>query len=235
MISFCISTYGYSKELKLTTESIFKEIEKQNIKNAEIIIVNGKDKNIKPHISSKIIKLYNIPDKNLYTGMNNCINFAKNEYVWFINSGDVLIQNSLTSIKNCLTESNYDLIFLNVLYPNNVIGKFKRKDMVFSHQGVIYRKFLHDKFGFYIDSFNMTASDFNFFYLISKSIDFNYVYHNKTCVKMSPNGLSSSLSHYIQRDFFIFLNDKENVIKFIFRIAYTSFRYYIGFIKRYFE
>lgn len=234
MISICITTIGPSKELDHTVESILNEFNSVSVRGLEVIICNGSNKIIENN-SDQRVKILNIPDNNLYTGMNNCIKNASQELLWFINTGDKLIAGVLEEVITKIRKNaNIDNYFFNVLYPNNNIGKVNIQKFIFSHQGLIYKKMLHSKNGYYLDTLNFTASDFLFFYSLKKgkNSNFSYTYFELPIVEMAPNGLSSKLSHYIQRDFFIFIIDNKSIVWLFFKELKTIGRYILGKLKR---
>lgn len=86
-----------------TIESTINSIAKQDYPNIDYIIVDGDSTDITKQIirqhSDTVSQFVSQKDKGLYYAMNTGLDMARGEYVWFINSGDIIPHsNTLSSI-----------------------------------------------------------------------------------------------------------------------------------------
>ena len=118
------------------------------------------------------------PDEGIYDAMNKGIKAATGEWINFMNAGDVF--HCKTSLFDIFSHAILDSVM--VLYSDNDIlfreGQKKRciNNMTshvygFNHQSIIYRKQLHERYGFYINSpVKLLISDTLFFAAIPNEV-----------------------------------------------------------------
>lgn len=118
ILSIIIPVYNVEKYIKQCLDSIFNQHVDNNL--FEVIIVNDGTKDS----SMNIISLYNFhtnlyiinqQNQGLSVARNNGLKAAKGEYVWFVDSDDWLVANSLNYICNLLKENGETDIFASVL------------------------------------------------------------------------------------------------------------------------
>ena len=137
------------------------------------------------------------PDSGIYNAMNKGIKKAHGKYIHMLNSGDYLEENILNDITEKLKKDpdlllcglnlveNSEIIKTEVRYPEHLyFGSM-------SHQGMIYKKSLHDIHGLYDESYRF-ASDYDFsikaFYKKPLKIEALY----KPCVNFICGGVGAS-------------------------------------------
>ena len=110
-----IITVVYNSENLL--QGTIDSIAAQSLQNFQYIIVDGKSndgtldiiKNNQQHISKWISEV----DSGLYDARNKALEMADGKYVWFINSGDKLMNtNTIEDLYNQAVENNFpDIIY----------------------------------------------------------------------------------------------------------------------------
>ena len=108
------------------------------------------------------------PDTGIYNAMNKGIQRAKGTYVYMLNSGDWFEPNALIHIIQKLQNESPDLLlFLLNIWDNEtkVQAEIRFVDTLssgsMSHQGMIYKKELHTKYGLYDEKYRF-AADYDF-------------------------------------------------------------------------
>ena len=194
-ISIIVVSLNTKKEFLKTIRSI----QKQDYKNYEIIIVDGKSSDgtideIKK-LNKKKIKYIIERDNGIYDAMNKGSDLASGNWIIFLNSGDVFYNNCVLSniFKKCLKK--IDIIFGNTVVNNNGIRYllksryFTNKTilMPFCHQSSIIKSSLIKKFKFSLKYYH--SSDFDFFIkcFLKKKI---FYYSRQTISTVVAQGLS---------------------------------------------
>ncbi len=149
-----------------TSEETVLSVINQNFDDFEYIIVDGGSTDgtldvIKKH-QDKITLWISEQDKGIYDAMNKGIKLAKGEYIYFINSGDILIELPILE----LTKSDAVLIAFPVKLSNGNTFKPRIDNTIktrntLHHQGCFYRN--HPKL-----EFDITFKVFSDFYLNQK-------------------------------------------------------------------
>ena len=154
MISVITITYNNISELKKTVNSVIKFSSLNGSLIKELVIVD----NLSVDGTDSFVKKLNIPSVNLiyhrdsdvgvYDAMNKGVALAKNDFVIFINSGDLLVNsidekdiidiysNKCAGVAfSCLYSFNNKT---KIVYPRNVNKKFPRLPGL--HQGMLYKR-----------------------------------------------------------------------------------------------
>ena len=180
--SIIVITLNTKKDFLKTINSVLS----QKYSHYELIVVDGNsaDGTIEEinKLKKKFSKIIIGKDKGIYDAMNKGIRFINNDWVIFLNSGDIFYN------KDVLKKINSEIHLkkkIDVLVGRNIVGskikyysKFKKINSktfksVFSHQSVFFRSslFLKKKYNL---KFKI-AADFEFFkYLIKKNKRFYY-------------------------------------------------------------
>ncbi len=142
-----------------------RSITEQTCTDIEYIIVDGKStdgtidivKECAGEISTKGIdfKWISEPDKGLYDAMNKGLQMATGDFVWFINAGDKLFDNTtVRQVVDAITD-NIDVIYGQTLIidsndnpygerhkiaPNNLKFKHMINGLVVCHQSIVVRR-----------------------------------------------------------------------------------------------
>lgn len=208
LISIITVVYNSEKYLEKTILSIAE----QNSDAIEYIIIDGGSKDNTPNIIQKhnqhIQKSISEPDKGLYDAMNKGLLLASGRYVWFINSGDKIFdQSTVQSIAEIAESQNYpDVIYGETLIinendeeigprrlkaPENLSWKSLINGLVICHQSFIVKRSI--------------APQYNLKYKIAA--DYDWVLK---CLKNSENVYNSKLilSRYLDNGF-----SKNNIPK----------------------
>nr|WP_294925843.1 glycosyltransferase family 2 protein [uncultured Flavobacterium sp.] len=157
-LSIVTINYNNSAELKKTVESVVN----QYCSELEFIVIDGGSQDGSKDIielhQSKINYWVSEKDKGIYHAMNKGIRASSGEYILFLNSGDVLLDDTETLNKVVLNLNQkalyYTPIFLSqngviknrTDYPENIDEKFVFTNTI-CQQAVIYHKSLfYDNF-----------------------------------------------------------------------------------------
>lgn len=108
------------------------------------------------------------PDINVYHAMNKGLAKTTTEWIYFLNAGDVFYsEQTLSQILDTLNSMDqhevlYSDVIVNSTNKNHIFStNFEEKTL--NHQGFVYKKELHNKFGMYTVIRGFTAADFLFF------------------------------------------------------------------------
>ena len=175
MISVIVVSLNTKDDFIKTINSIISQTKK-----VEIIVVDGHSKDgtveeIKK-ISKSLNKIIIEKDEGIYFAMNKGIRMASNEWIYFLNSGDIFFDNtSVENIMNILIQNKKaDVIIGNSLVKKkNYLVKSPRTKMnnntvnsCFSHQSTFVKKDLLKQYSF--NTKFKYASDFDFYLKLFK-------------------------------------------------------------------
>lgn len=115
-LKFSIITVCYNEEKKI--QSTIESVLCQNWQNYEYIIVDGKSSDSTIEIVQKYaekedrIRWYSEIDNGIYNAMNKGIRYAKGDFLYFLNAGDVLYSSEvLKKVASKIEESKADIVF----------------------------------------------------------------------------------------------------------------------------
>lgn len=182
-------------------EKTIKSIINQSYSDFEYIIIDGASKDssvdvIKNH-ENKITYWISEPDNGIYNAMNKGIKVAQGEYVIFMNSGDIFIDNNVLS-NVFFEERRADILAGYVVFnkkkkrqetlPDNITFFYFMKSMVW-HQSTFTKRTLFEELGGYDEDLKI-SSDWKFallaICLYNKSIEI--IKHN--IVLVDATGIS---------------------------------------------
>ncbi|AOZ98548.1 glycosyltransferase family 2 protein [Flavobacterium commune] len=249
-LSIITINYNNKNGLKKTIESVIN----QTWKDFEYIIVDGGSTDG----SLDIIKQYenqinfwvSEPDKGIYNALNKGINYAKGEYLLFLNGDDCLIHNEiLCKINNHI--KGKDLIYFDVetvddnkkntiYYPHQLSFYFFYITTI-CHQAVFFKKDIFIKYGLFDENLKI-VSDWKFIMLSIIKYNVSYKHINDVFCVFDGRGISSAkdknnkhaMLHIQERqkvlseEFPLFVSDYSEfqLLKFYFE------KYKLGYIKK---
>ncbi len=167
-ISIITVCYNCKDDLRKTIESI----KAQTYQEIEYIVVDGAStdgtKEILKEYSEDIDVCISEPDKGIYDAMNKGIKKSSSEWLLFMNAGDIFYNNYvLENVFNFnipassdFIYGNYDIVFGNGKRERRVTDRSKG---IVHHQSSIYKRCLHEEYGYYIVTHPYIISDLLFF------------------------------------------------------------------------
>jgi len=174
--------------LRKTIESVVN----QTYTNYEYIIIDGGSVDgsvdIIKEFTDKIAYWVSEPDTGIYNAMNKGLRRSRGELVTFINSGDTYY--SYDSLKTALTFTqgkilNAQLFFFDFIYQYgenkkqvssiDVTDKYIIYNKGFGHPSAFYKKSLFDFYGFFDETYTISADrDFYMNIIVKKRLAFAY-------------------------------------------------------------
>lgn len=194
-------------------EATIKSVLEQTYKNIEYIIIDGASTDrtleIVNKYKNKISKIISEPDKGIYDAMNKGISLSKGDYLYFLNSGDKLInENVIQKIIFLLIKKPVDMIFGNVIttnkskkdksknFPYKIEEKFFMKNSL-CQQSMLISRALFNKVGPFDISYPILA-DRKWTLDFIKSRNFTYLHINKNICSYDLNGVSGKNKNKIK-------------------------------------
>ena len=161
-----------------TIERAIKSVLAQSYNDLEYLVIDGNSQDdtlailasYKEQFAQKDITFSYIsePDQGIYDAINKGIKMATGSWVSIINSDDWLEENVLTADFAIHLQDNVDLLYGFVRFYRDGIAT--SQEVIFEpelpwgtmhHQGIIYRKELHNRYGYYSLA-NRVCSDYLF-------------------------------------------------------------------------
>lgn len=127
MISIVLPVYNVRNYIKRCLNSILSQINSNNRNNIELIIVDDESPDDSILLAETMLKSVNIKpnykiihqkNKGLGGARNTGIRNASGEYIWFVDSDDEIISNSISKLIQ-LTIKNDDIIMFDIKKVNN--------------------------------------------------------------------------------------------------------------------
>lgn len=169
LISVITVAYNAKNDLEKTIQSVLN----QTYSNIEFVIVDGGSTDGSVEIIKKyeerIDKWISEPDKGIYDAMNKGIKLATGEWLNFMNAGDVFYdEDVLLNIfsLNILPEKSFlysDVYRYSKDHKSQILYENNRHKGDINHQGSIYKKKLHDTYGYYLVEKPYSVYDLLFF------------------------------------------------------------------------
>ncbi|MGK4569296.1 glycosyltransferase family 2 protein [Flavobacterium sp. 3HN19-14] len=173
MCKISVITINYNDAAGL--EKTILSVLNQNCDDFEFIVIDGNStdgsKNIIEKYAGKLTFSVSEPDNGIYNAMNKGINAAKGEYLLFMNSGDILVDDA-EILNKCLLMLNADVVAFDCFLSENDKITDRRthlqKPTLFyvyqyglKHQSTFIKKSLFEKFGLYNEKYKI-AGDYEF-------------------------------------------------------------------------
>jgi len=204
MLSIISLTFKNFEELKATYDSIY------NLKdiNFEWVVIDGgfceKTAAFVQSISDLKVTYIREKDEGIYDAFNKGVKNSEGDYVVYLNSGDVLIDQQYLSDAINLLSSDPDVSFChsNIIFHDEIAGKlkFKHKErslaagMPFYHQTLIVKKTVFETIGFFDTSFRI-AGDYDWVMRMLKS---DHKGHHFDCESVLMDGRGVSSTHELK-------------------------------------
>lgn len=237
-----IITVAYNAEGSI--DKTIKSVINQTCSNYEYLIIDGAStdntlKVIEKNISfeNNPIKLISEPDNGIYDAMNKAIKLAKGKWIYFLNAGDLLINDSvIEAISNIIEEysnQNLGLIYGNIITYDSCrqrIGRkvklkdFKRK-MVIGHQAAFANREEFELIGLYNTEYKIIA-DYDWFIRFFKN-NGKSLYVNKDIAFYDMDGFSMRNMLSIESEKLSVLKNNFGMTVFLFSLI----KYPIMFLK----
>jgi glycosyltransferase involved in cell wall biosynthesis len=156
-------------------EKTIVSILNQSFSDFEYVIIDGNStdgsKEVILNYQHKLTYWVSEPDHGIYDAMNKGIKAAKGEYLLFMNSGDVLV-NDATILNVCAEKLVEDIVAFDCFLEKNNIVVGRRTHIAkptlfyvirhgFKHQSTFIKRSLFEKLGLYNDFYKI-AGDYEF-------------------------------------------------------------------------
>lgn len=193
-----ISVITICKNCCSDLESTVKSVLSQSYDNSEYIIIDGQSTDntlqMLKQYHNKIDVLISESDTGIYDALNKGIKAATGEWIICMNAGDTFVgETVLADIFQRHVPSDKSVLYsdFNLCYPDGsvVLRKTDRSIGEIHHQNIIYRKSLHELYGYYIVTHPYIVSDLLFFLAIPKE---QYLKLDKPISNVKSGGISDS-------------------------------------------
>jgi len=222
-----IITINYNDRIGL--ERTIKSVQEQSSTIFEHIIIDGNSTDGSRELieANKLSFSYWVsePDKGIYNAMNKGIKIAKGDYLFFLNSGDFLVNKyALKNVSHFLGDKDIVYFNINVSADNKSYVKHCPSKLSFEylhnnlppHQSTFLRKSLFDNYGYYDESLKIVA-DWKFLIIALLKHNATYKHVNDIFSTFYQGGISSKEGSFeamekerknvLEEEFPILLND----------------------------
>ena len=219
-------------------EGTITSVINQSYNNIEYIVIDGGSTDgtlsIIKKYEDKINYWISETDNGIYDAMNKGVCLANGEWLCFMNSGDTFFnQNTFLDLADFLKDEKKLFIYSDVeLWDPKVnatsgIYKCDHKRKIIIHQGAVYSKKLHEKYGLYLAVKNISISDYLFFCLVP---DYLFLKIHNPIARYNLNGVSNSSWSRDQKFIIDWLFGRIGKLEFIIRITiYPIWHSYIKY------
>ena len=194
-ISIITICYNCRTDLERTIKSVLS----QTYTNKEYIVVDGASTDgtaaVLAHYKEQIDILISEPDDGIYDALNKGVKNATGEWIICMNAGDVFSsEHILNNIFSQSIESDKTFIYSDFILCHKdgrqELRKMNRDLGEIHHQNAIYRRCLHQQYGYYIVTHPYTVSDLLFFLSIPAN---QYLKINTPIAHIKSDGISDGL------------------------------------------
>lgn len=193
-VSIITVCYDDRESLVKTVKSVLS----QTYKNIEYIVVDGGStdgtKDFILQNKDRIDRWVSEKDKGVYDAMNKGIKMATGEWVCMMNAGDCFADTEVLSKVFSRDYSEHITFIYSDVFQASYNGKYFIRESIFDeknlkiiHQGVIYRRKLHQEHGYYAVTKKVIVSDYLFFLSIPVEQTFKTSY---IIAKYQAHGMS---------------------------------------------
>ena len=208
------------KQFRQCVESIHQE----NKGQIEHLVIDGgsTDGSVKildEYAKKGWLKYISEADNGIYDAMNKGIKIANGEYVWFINSDDYIFPGSVSALLNHNDFGKVDVFVCGVNEYNEKDNKittripYELDDKMYfgfmvSHQGIIYKKALHQRLGEYNTHYKI-AADWDFYLRVYEDKSCNIKNLYRTVAAFRLGGISDNPKKEIHQ---LHLSERAQII-----------------------
>lgn len=199
--SIIIPTYNSDKSLSKSLDSVLI----QKFSDYEVLVIDGdSDDDTLSIIKSYDNKFYNRlrwigrEDSGIYDAMNNGIDLARGEWLYFLGSDDFLFNENVLGEVAREMDDDVDVIYGNTAIENDgriYDGEFTPEKLIgknISHQAIFYKKRVFDLLGKYNMKYKTLADwEFNMRWMNARDIKNKYV--NMIIARLSKGGASKKI------------------------------------------
>ena len=168
-ISFLIISKDNISEVVRTFNSIYTQMSCSD----EVLIVDSSvTSDVRDFLSSFLssapnIAYIHIPPNGVYDAQNYCISNAKNDWICFINSGDILLKSARIIIQKTMAlRSMYNIFvfgqYFSFSHSSPRASFIPSEVSLWPHQSIVYKRELHAIYGEYNVSFKYCADQIFF-------------------------------------------------------------------------
>lgn len=239
-ISIVTVVFNSSATIEKTLQSVLSQITNFDF---EYIVIDAQSTDGTTNIIKRYLDGIDIfvceEDAGIYDAMNKSLKICDGEYILFMNSGD------LFSSQFVLQSLHDDLNLLNK--PDIIFGQWEAYSEIsatnyritpdlkkgrFNHQSVLYKKSLHDKYGYYLNIKHLTTADYFFFRYLIICRNVRCVVVDYAVALIDLNGISSGLHTSYQRKLIdiLLLNNKSRVYVAFYLMFHPLYHYLKQFI-----
>lgn len=173
MCKITIITINYNDAIGL--EKTILSVVNQNFTDYQFVVIDGNStdgsKSIIEKYKDKFSYWISENDTGIYNAMNKGIKVANGDYLLFMNSGDVFINDS-NILKTCAEKLNHDIVAFDCFLEKDtkIVGRrthtqkptlFYVYQYGFKHQSTFIKSSLFEELGFYNENYKI-ASDYEF-------------------------------------------------------------------------
>lgn len=238
--SIIIPTYNAEATLGAALESITT----QNFRDYEVIIVDGVSKDGTADIvdryaaNNPAIRWVSEKDKGIYDAMNKGIGLARGEWLYFLGSDDILLDDQvLTNVHRAAESTDARMVYGNVLVKGSIIwagdgkiydGEFDREKIArsnISHQAIFYHKSVFPAVGNYNIAYS-TCADWDLNLRCFARLKTQYVPLTIARFLVGGQSTNTQLDQFMQRDAVIRLKEYYHVGYFNRLYAHSSWQFW---------
>ena len=200
-------------------EQTLRSIISQSFKDYEIIIIDGASTDgsldVINNYSQYITYCVSENDSGVYNAMNKGLVKANGEYLYFLNSGDVLYDDGV--LNKVVSEfGDVDIVYGDVelvpsnrksfikTYPNTLTMNFFYNSSL-CHQSIFFRKILFDRYGLYSEEYKY-SSDWLFTMNCLVFENCSYLHVNDIIVRYDLTGISFTCGDELKKERDVILN-----------------------------
>ena len=197
-ISCKISVITICYNCKADLEGTIKSVLSQTYDNIEYIIVDGGSTDGTSDILKKyqndISKLISEPDNGIYDALNKGVKAATGDWIICMNAGDIFVSaTTLSDIFSQQIPQGKTVLYSDFLLcqpdGSTTLRTTDRSIGEIHHQNIIYRRLLHEQYGYYIITKPYIISDLLFFLAIPET---QYYKLPSPIAKVKAGGISDN-------------------------------------------